>query len=107
MGLQIVGLARFGVGMEEEVNAVFLWSLVSMEICRGENLVYLSSNGHAAGYELSSTVLSGHHTELGGIDKLVQVLNLLLDRGLILVLLGIGVGWLAASVCVGERHNYF
>lgn len=50
--------------------------------------------------------VGGHHAELAALDKLDQVGELLLERGLLLVLLDIWVGVLAASVGVAETRRH-
>ena len=50
--------------------------------------------------------LGGHHAELALVDERLQVLDLLLEGGLLEVLRGVRVGGLVAGVGVGEgRHS--
>jgi len=51
----------------------------------------------------------GEEAELGLVDEGEKILNLLFQRGLLLVLLGVGVGILRAGVGVAEagRHVVF
>ena len=50
--------------------------------------------------------LGGHHAELALVDERLQVLDLLLEGGLLEVLCGVRVGGLVAGVGVGEgRHS--
>lgn len=46
----------------------------------------------------------GHHAELLLLYKAHEVLDLVLELGVLEVLLGVGVGGLVARVGVGERH---
>jgi len=63
-------------------------------------------DGHASAGKKIILSLGGHHAELALLDKRLQVLDLLLERGLLEVLCGVRVGGLAAGVGVGEgRHS--
>lgn len=62
--------------------------------------------GHASAGEKTVLSLGGHHAELALVDECLQVLDLLLERGLLDVLCGVRVGGLVAGVGVGEgRHS--
>lgn len=88
--LEVIGLARLAVGVEDEVDTVAL----------------LGGEGHAARDEESTAGdASGHHAVLGLVDKGDEISDLLLEGvGLLKVLGSVGVGGLAAGVCVAERH---
>jgi hypothetical protein len=68
---------------------------------------YLGGQRHASGCkEIAAGRLSRQHAELALLDEANEVVDLLLERGLIEVLLRIRVGRLAASVRVAEgRHD--
>lgn len=70
-------------------------------------MTYLSGEGHStAGKEVAVSSMCGEQAELGLVDEGEEVLNLLLQRYLILVLLGVGIGVLGAGVGVAEgRHG--
>lgn len=62
---------------------------------------YLSSYGHASRDETTSLVIArGHHAKLLGGDEFAEILNLDLDGRVFRVLCSVGVGLLAAGVCV-------
>jgi hypothetical protein len=50
--------------------------------------------------------LGGQQAELALVDEALEVLDLLLERGLLEVLCGVRVGGLAAGVCVGEGRHF-
>lgn len=77
--------------------------LVGYEIGSKFDATYLRSESHAAADD-EPTVgdARGHHAELALLDELNKVLNLVLECGVLVVLLSVWVGILAASVCVAE-----
>ena len=63
-------------------------------------------DSHASAGKKTVLSLSGHHAELALVDECLQVLDLLLEGGVLEVLCGVRVGGLAAGVGVGEgRHS--
>jgi hypothetical protein len=63
-------------------------------------------DGHASAGKKTILGLGGHHAELALVDESLQVLDLLLEGGVLEVLCGVRVGGLAAGVGVGEgRHS--
>jgi hypothetical protein len=63
-------------------------------------------DGHASASKKTILGLGGHHAELALVDESLQVLDLLLEGGVLEVLCGVRVGGLAAGVGVGEgRHS--
>jgi hypothetical protein len=107
--LEVVGLARLGVGVENEVDAVVLLRC-EVSLCRVTlfacAFTYPGGDGHASAGKKTVLSLGGHHAELALVDEGLEVLDLLLKRGILEVLCGVRVGRLAAGVCVGEpgRH---
>ena len=65
-----------------------------------------SGDSHASAGEETILGLGGHHAELAPVDEALEVLNLLLEGGVLKVLRGVRVGGLAASVCVGEGRHF-
>jgi hypothetical protein len=53
--------------------------------------------------------MCGQEAELGVVDELEEILDLLLEAGIVLVLRRVRVGVLRAGVCVAEagRHGVF
>lgn len=123
VGFEVVGLAGFGVGVEEEGEAVvFLFdgglagwweaicgalgwreplgrglrnglragisgSVKTVVVSDEVSLAYLRSNCHGSGdEEVRVGGLGGHHAELGGLDEVGEILDLLGGARLILVL---------------------
>ena len=69
-------------------------------------VAYPGGDSHAPAGEKTILGLGGHHAELALVDEALEVLNLLLERGLLEVLCGVRVGGLAAGVCVGEGRHF-
>lgn len=88
VGFEIVGFARFGVGVEDEINTAILLQIgqnraTSLNRARA----YRAGNGHASrGEQTGALGLGGHHAELGALDELDQVLDLLFCTGVFQVL---------------------
>lgn len=71
----------------------------------GPCITHPGGDGHASAGEKTILGLGSHHAELALVDEALEVLNLLLEVGVLEVLRGVRVGGLAASVGVGEgRH---
>ena len=66
---------------------------------------YLCGQSHTSAGEETILRHGGHHAELALVDKCREVIDLLLEAGLLLVLLLVGVGGLGAGVGVGERRH--
>lgn len=101
---EIIGLARLGVGVEDKINAIALLdrgSVLAWEYRRGEE-AYLGCKGHATRDEQTAAGnAGGHHAELALLNESDEVLDLVLERLILLLVLGdIRVGSLATSVCV-------
>lgn len=61
--------------------------------------------GHASAGEKTILGLGGHHAEFALVDEGLEVLDLLLEGGVLDVLCGVRVGGLGAGLSVGEgRH---
>ena len=69
-------------------------------------VAYPGGDSHAPAGEKTILGLGGHHAELALVDKALEVLDLLLEGGLLEVLCGVRVGGLAAGVCVGEGRHF-
>ena len=67
---------------------------------------YLASESHAPARQQPLTGGGGHHAELAAVHKRNQVGHLLLQRRLLLVLVGVRVDRLAARVGIAERHLF-
>lgn len=65
---------------------------------------HLRGESHSSAYKQATRVLGREQTELVPVHKSLQVLHLLLQRGIRGVLRGVWIGILGASVCVAERH---
>ena len=65
-----------------------------------------SGDSHAPACEKTFVSLGGQQAELALVDEALEVLDLLLERGLLEVLCGVRVGGLAAGVCVGEGRHF-
>lgn len=101
---EVIGLARFGVGVEDKINAVALLDCGSVSAwdyrCGDE--AYLGCKGHATRNEQTAAGnAGGHHAELALLNESDEGLDLVLERLVLLLVLGdIRVGSLATSVCI-------
>lgn len=68
-------------------------------------VTYPGGDSHASAGEETFVGLGSQHAELALVDEALEVLDLLLERGLLEVLCGVRVGGLAAGVCVGEGSH--
>lgn len=93
--------------MEEEVEAISLLDIVSLDLGSWLRVTYLGGKSHsAAGKQIAVACVGGEQAELGLVNEGKKVLNLLLQRDLILVLCCVWVGGLGAGVGVAEgRHG--
>ena len=67
---------------------------------------YPGGDSHAPAGKKTLVSLGGQHAELALVDEALEVLDLLLEGGLLEVLCGVRVGGLVAGVGVGEgRHS--
>lgn len=100
---EVVGLAGLGVGVEDEVDAVVLLRggvrCVSDWLCGGW-WTHPGGEGHASAGEQTILGLGSHHAELALVDEGLEVLDLLLEGGVLDVLCGVRVGGLSASLSV-------
>jgi len=106
---EVVGLARLGVGVENEVDAIVLLRCcvsVCSDLFGGYQATHPCGEGHASAGKKTVLSLGGHHAELALINESLEVLDLLLEGGVLDVLRGVRVGGLVAGVGVGEgRHS--
>lgn len=93
--------------MEEEIEAIALLDTVSLDLGSGLWVIYLGGQSHSAtGEQVAVACVGGEQAELGLVNEGEKVLDLLLQRYLILVLCCVWVGGLGAGVGVAEgRHG--
>lgn len=122
--VQVVGLAAFGVGMEEQVDpTVFLEECVSVSsfgTLTGQSpakvlgwgryrelgrVFNLSGNGHTPRGEKTGAISPcGQHAELGCGNEVDETVDFLFQRRFVQVLRFVRVGRLIAGVCVTKGH---
>jgi len=108
VSIEIVGLARLSVGVEEKVNASSLLQigmLVMKQMVQEFKQTYGSGQRHAARDQVARTrTTSGHHAKLLLGDEVDKILDLGLEGNLIGVCRLVRVGGGITGVGIGERH---
>ena len=108
ISIEIVGLARLSIGVEEKVNASSLLQigmLVMTQIVQEFKQTYGGGQRHAAGDQVArARTTGGHHAKLLLGDKVDKILDLGLEGNLIGVCRLVRVGGGITGVGIGERH---
>lgn len=99
--------------MEDQVDAIFLDTFLVHFPCHKTHdqwprcETHLGRQRHAAADQETRLGLSrGHHAELAAVDEVDEVFDFLLDRHIVIVILGlVRIGRLRAGVGVGERFT--